>query len=469
MAYSKVVCLVLIIASTFLTSAQETASSPPFKNASSDQKYAFYCAGCHGDKLEKFNQTNWRYGKDNRSVAETIKNGRSDVGMPAFSASFSDNEIEALSAYIIKNIGLYHNEKNTSLSKTFVSNAMNIRIDTVATGLDAPWGLAFLPDKSMLVTEKKGTLLRITTSGKRETISGLPPVYVRGQGGLMDVRLHPNYTTNGWIYFSYAAPAADRNNGGNTAIFRARLVNKTLTDIEYLFKGEPNSKRGQHYGSRIVFKDGYIYFSIGERGVPANAQNLSNHCGKIHRLYDNGRTPEDNPFVNVPHAMPSIWSYGHRNPQGLAIHPISGQLWAHEHGPRGGDELNLIQGGKNFGWPEITFGINYNGTIITQDTAKTGMELPVHYWIPSIAPCGMTFSNSNKYPQWGNSVFIGSLRFKHIERCEIKDNKVVKREILLNGIGRVRNVITGTDGLIYVAVENPGFIIRLTPTTPITK
>lgn len=442
---------------------QISSEAIKFKGASPAQQYSFYCSGCHGDKMEKFKDKTWHYGKNKNAISQTIKYGREDLGMPAFEATFSDNELEALSAYVLEKADSYHAERVSDLTKTFTSEDMTLRIDTVVSGLKIPWGLAFLPNGDLLITEREGRLLRVNKDGDKSEITGLPTVYVRGQGGLMDVRLHPDYNQNGWIYFSYAAPAPNGQEGGNTAVFRAQLKENTLTDIEHLFKGMPNSRRGQHYGSRIVFKDGYIFFSIGDRGNASNAQGLTNHCGKIHRIYDDGRIPKDNPFVSNKSAMPTIWSYGHRNPQGLAFNPATGDLWANEHGPRGGDELNIVVKEKNYGWPDITFGINYNGTIITEDTIKPGMELPVHYWIPSIAPCGMTFTNQQVYPNWGNSVLSGSLRFRYLERCELKDDKVVKRETLLKDIGRVRNVVTGPDGMIYVAIENPGYIIRITP------
>ncbi len=340
----------------------------------------------------------------------------------------------------------------------------NIRVDTVVSGLQTPWGMAFLPNGDMLITERSGEL-RITRNGQllEEKVEGLPEIYVRGQGGLMDITLHPDYEENGWIYISYAAPASDGGNGGNTAIMRARLENNTLVDKEVLFKAEPNSTKGQHFGSRIEFdREGYLYFSVGERGQPSNAQTLSNHSGKIFRLHDDGRVPEDNPFVDQKKAMPEIFTYGHRNPQGLALHPETGELWAHEHGPQGGDELNIIRKGNNYGWPEITYGINYDGSIITEDTAKAGMEQPVVYWKPSIAPCGMTFVKGDVYPAWKGDIVVGSLKFQYLVRCELEGNNVVHQEKLLEGAGRIRNVKQGPDGYIYVALEGTG-IVKLVP------
>lgn len=345
------------------------------------------------------------------------------------------------------------------------SEKMSFRVDTIVSGLSVPWGMVFLPNGNMLITERAGEI-RIFRNGQllEEKVKGLPEIYVKGQGGLLDIALHPSYEENGWIYLSYATPAPNENDGGNTTIMRARLKDDTLVDQEVLFKAEPNSSRGVHFGCRIEFdREGYLYFSVGERGQSSNAQTLSNHCGKIFRLHDDGRVPDDNPFVGQKKAMPEIFTYGHRNPQGLALHPQTGELWAHEHGPQGGDELNIIRKGNNYGWPEITYGINYDGTIITEDTAKAGLQQPVVYWKPSIAPCGMTFVAGDQYPAWKNNVLVGSLKFQYLVRCELKGDKVVHQEKLLEGYGRVRNVRQGPDGYIYVALEGTGLIVKLVP------
>jgi len=354
-------------------------------------------------------------------------------------------------------------EESNGNGPNLPSAQANIRVDTVVSGLSVPWGMAFLPNGDMLITERSGEI-RIVRDGKllEEKVEGLPEIYVRGQGGLMDITLHPNYEENGWIYISYASPAKS-GNGGNTAIMRARLENNTLVDKEELFKATPNSSGGRHFGSRIEFdREGFLYFSVGERGKSSNAQTLSNHSGKILRLHDDGRVPQDNPFVNQKNAMPEIFTYGNRNPQGLGLHPETGELWAHEHGPRGGDELNIIRKGNNYGWPEITYGINYDGSIITDDTAKAGMEQPVIYWKPSIAPCGMTFVTGDVYPAWKGDILVGSLKFQYLVRCELEGNNVVRQEKLLEGVGRVRNVKQGPDGYIYVALEGTG-IVKLVP------
>jgi glucose/arabinose dehydrogenase len=289
---------------------------------------------------------------------------------------------------------------------------------------------------------------------------------VPGHGGLTDLKRQPDYAKNGFLYDTYSYIGDGYKNTGNTAIIRAQLRGNLLTDITPIYKGTPAVKASHHYGCKMEFdKEGYLYFSIGDRGNhDVFPQTLNNSNGKIHRIHDDGTIPADNPFVTVENAEKSVYSYGHRNPQGIAMHPVTGEIWESEHGPRGGDEINLIKKGVNYGWPVISFGINYNGTILTPDTAKVGMEQPVAYYIPSIAPCGMTFLTGNKYAGWENSLLIGSLRFEYLERVEIENGKVVNHERLIEGIGRVRNVKVSPDGYIYVGVENPGRILKLIPT-----
>lgn len=353
-----------------------------------------------------------------------------------------------------------------TLSSIEATTPFNIDYTTevVVPDLNIPWGMAFLPDGSMLITEKSGELIHFK-NGKKTIISGLPEVYLRGQGGLLDIELHPEYSKNGWIYITHVSKDGD-GDGGNTALIRAKLDGTKLTNVERLYKAGPNSKRGQHFGSRIAFdNDGYLYFSVGDRGNrDENPQDITRDCGKIYRLNDDGSIPKDNPFIDKKDAKTAIYSYGHRNPQGMAKHPETGEIWVNEHGPKGGDEINIVKKGKNFGWPVISYGINYSGTKFTEITAKEGMEQPLFYWVPSIAPSGMAFVNSKNYPSWKNSILVGSLKFEYLERLVIENNKVTKREKLLQDMGRVRNVIQAPDGFIYVAIENKG-IVKIIPNT----
>tara|TARA_B100001173_G_scaffold78937_1_gene67344 strand:- start:25 stop:1149 length:1125 start_codon:yes stop_codon:yes gene_type:complete len=339
---------------------------------------------------------------------------------------------------------------------------IDYEIEIIAKDIDIPWGMDFINNNEILVTEKSGVLYKII-NGKKIKIDGVPESYLRGQGGLLDVAIHPNYSKNNLIYLSMSSQLGE-GNGGNTAIYVAKLNENSLTNIKLLYKAEPNTKKGQHWGSRIVFDNkGHLFFSIGDRGNrDVNPQNINLDGGKIYRLNLDGSIPKDNPFVNKDGAKSAIYSYGHRNPQGLFFHPETGVLWEHEHGPRGGDEINLPQIGKNYGWPLITYGINYIGTSITDKTEAPGLEQPVYYWIPSIAPSGMTFLTSDKFPKWKNNLFVGSLVFQYLERIVLKNNKVIYREKMLDGIGRVRNVKQGPDGYLYLGVEGKG-IIKIIP------
>ncbi|MEE1962789.1 PQQ-dependent sugar dehydrogenase [Allomuricauda taeanensis] len=349
-----------------------------------------------------------------------------------------------------------------SNSKINLTNNTDFTSEIVVDGIQNPWGMVFFPNNDILISEKSGKLI-LYRSGKKVEVGNAPEVYNRGQGGMMDIELHPDYKKNGWIYFSYASSEGD-SKGGNTAIMRAKLSDTKLVQKQLLYKAVPNTTKGQHFGSRLEFdQHGYLFFSIGERGDrDVNPQDITRDGGKIYRLHDDGRVPKDNPFVDKDGAKTAIYSYGHRNPQGLALHPETGQLWEHEHGPRGGDEINIIQKGKNYGWPVVTYGINYSGTKITDETSRPGMEQPLYQWTPSIAPSGLAFVTSDRYPNWKNSLLVGSLAFQYLERLEIKNNKVVYREKLLDGIGRVRNVRQGPDGYIYVGIEGKG-IYRLLP------
>jgi len=347
--------------------------------------------------------------------------------------------------------------------KIIESEKQKFGIDTLTKELSNPWGIAFLPDGRILVTERAGEI-RIVKDGKllSEKVGNVPAVFANGQGGLMDIKLHPDYGSNGWIYLTYAKPG---EGGGGTVLARAKLEGNNLTSLEELFSAQPLSGSGAHFGSRVVFDGkGYIYLSSGERGTKENAQDLTNHLGKILRLHEDGKVPTDNPFVNTPGAKPEIWSYGHRNPQGLIYNKATETLWDVEHGPMGGDELNKVEREKNYGWPVITYGVNYDGTIITDITEKEGMEQPVFYWKPSIATCGMALVTSDKYPGWNGNLLVGALAKQHVARVDLDaQGKFIKQEMLLQNIGRVRAIEQSPDGYLYVATETPGMLLRLVP------
>ena len=334
--------------------------------------------------------------------------------------------------------------------------------ELIVPDLTNPWGFTFLPDNTMLITEKEGKLIHFKDGVKIE-VQGVPEIYLRGQGGFLDIELHPDYQKNNWIYFTYVS-SEGTGSGGNTALMRAKLKNNQLIDKEVLYKASPNTTRSQHFGSRITFdEENHVYFSVGDRdNRDENPQDITKDGGKIYRLNDDGTIPKDNPFVKMNNAKKAIYSYGHRNPQGMRMNPLTKEIWSHEHGPKGGDEINIIKIGKNYGWPKVSYGVNYSGTKFTDNTSLPGMENPIYYWTPSIAPSGMAFINSDKYGSWKGNLLIGSLKFQYLTRCILKGNKVFKEVKMLKGIGRVRSIAQGLDGFMYVGVENLG-IIKLLP------
>ncbi|SDW14245.1 PQQ-dependent sugar dehydrogenase [Flavobacterium degerlachei] len=338
----------------------------------------------------------------------------------------------------------------------------NYTLESVADGIQNPWGMAWLPDGTLLVTEKSGILYQIKNGVKTE-IKNVPAVYNRGQGGLLDIAVHPDYAKNGWIYITYASTEGE-GEGGNTKLIRTKLLDGALTQIESLYKCGPNTTKGQHFGSRIVFdKAGYLYFSAGERGEHfVNPQDITRDNGKIYRLNDDGSIPKDNPFVGQKNAKEAIYTYGNRNPQGLAINPITGDVWEHEHGPKGGDEINIIKKAANYGWAVVTYGIDYDGTSISSETVKPGIEDPIYYWVPSIAPSGMAFVTSDRYPDWKGHLLVGSLKFQYLELVKLNGNEIIGRQKIATDVGRLRNVAQGPDGYIYIGVEGKG-ILKIIP------
>ena len=341
----------------------------------------------------------------------------------------------------------------------------SFRVVNVVQGLEHPWSVAFLPDGRMLVTERPGRL-RVVSNGKLDPqpVAGLPQATVQGQGGLMDVALHPRFGDNGLLYLSYAA----RGEGGvSTELARGRLAGHRLEDVQVLFRQMPKSEAGQHFGSRIVFdRQGYLYLTLGDRGERDRAQKPDDHAGSVIRLHDDGRVPQDNPYVGKAGWKPEKYTLGNCNQQGAALHPQTGALWTHEHGPRGGDEVNVIRAGANYGWPVITYGVNYGtGTRIGEGAAKPGMEQPIHKWVPSIAPSGMAFYQGDKFPRWQGNLLVGALRSEMLVRLELDGEKIVREERLINGVlGRIRDVRVGPDGYVYLLTDNSeGVLARLEP------
>lgn len=348
------------------------------------------------------------------------------------------------------------------------SEKTSFRHVIVAENLHHPWSLAFLPNDEFLVTERRGNLIRITDNGEKQEIKGIPPVYDNGQGGLLDVLVPDDFKDRDYIYFTYAAPDAQNPDLGGTQAARARLNlrQNRLTDLEILFTALPKINSGHHFGSRLVLDGDYLYISLGDRGDKDQAQNTKNHLGSIIRIHTDGRIPEDNPFVDNPDIPYEIYAYGIRNAQGMTQNPETGAIWEHEHGPQGGDELNIIRASTNYGWPAATLGVNYViGTKISPHTSLAGMADPIHHWTPSIAPSGMSFYHGDKFPMWKGNLFVGALAHRKLMRLELDGEKVTHEEILMESYGkRIRDVRTGKDGYLYLVTdETNGALVRLMP------
>ncbi|MBM3872636.1 MAG: hypothetical protein FJ382_02690 [Verrucomicrobia bacterium] len=437
--------------------------------------YAQHCASCHGDQMQGASAPSmlddiWLNGGDDDSLARSIRNGFPDRGMPAWGVMIPETEIRAMVIFM-REMRARHDRGQLTFAepKDSVTAQSALHAYQVNTWLDdvtEPWSMAFLPDGGALVTEKRGRLLRVGADRKVVgRIDGLPEIDNDGQAGLFEVLLHPRYAENGWVYLAFSDLKRDKEDRkvSITRVIRGRLKGQTWVDQETIFEARLDHYRkagGVHFGGRLAFdRAGYLYFTIGDRGPMADAQDTTRPNGKVHRVHDDGRIPADNPFVGDAGAVQSIWSYGHRNPQGLAFHPETGQLFDLEHGPRGGDELNLVQRARNYGWPVISYGMNYDGSTLTPFTAKAGMEQPVVYWVPSLGVCGMNFCTGNEFPRWKNHLFITSLAAQELRRLEVVDGKVVYQEILFKNLGRIRHVITGPDGALYVLL--PSRIARI--------
>ncbi len=370
--------------------------------------------------------------------------------------------------------GLFLSTATPALSQKVIRSAYHdYRVVTVADGLENPWSIAFLPSGEMLVTERPGRL-RVVRDGilLPDAVTGVPEVVAMGQGGLLDVVPHPDFESNRLLYLSFSRP--NDSERGTTAVVRGHYADGALTDVEEIFVA--NTEGRGHYGSRLAFdRDGYLFVTVGERQAPSSgdlyahpAQDPTNHHGTVNRIHDDGRIPDDNPFVGQEDIEPSIWSYGHRNQQGFAIHPETGDVWATEHGPQGGDELNRIQPGLNYGWPVIGYGVNYrSGSTIHEGTHKEDMEPPAHFWVPSIATSGLMFYTGNRFPEWRGNLFVGGLAGQQIARLTLDGQDVVREETIVQDMGRIRDIRQGPDGLIYIAIDSrdgePTAVVRLEP------
>lgn len=462
---------------TFLTAGalcSTTLNTIAQQQPTGAELYATACAQCHGAQLQGGQAQSlvdavWQFGSGRSHIFRNVKYGISDFAMPAFEEALSDDAINRILDFVFESEKTSGAQKPPAPEKLFTLD-YEVKVEKVAEGLDIPWAIDFLDEHRALVTERPGRV-RLISSGRLHPnpIVGIPEVVHEGQGGLLDVSIDPDYASTGWIYLSYSHLLNDAEGDRKpamTRIVRGRLKDHHWVDQETIFEAPHDLylTTRHHYGSRIVFDpNGYLYFSIGDRGNSNQAQDITRPNGKIHRIHKDGSIPTDNPFVGRDDAIPSIFTFGNRNPQGLAVHPGTGQVWEAEHGPMGGDELNLIRGGSNYGWPSITYGRNYDGGIVSDFRTREGMATPALYWKPSIAVCGIHFANSPLFPKWKNKLLVGALKFEEVRLLDIQDDRVMHQEIILKNAGRVRDVNSAPDGAIYVVTNGPDAVLKLTP------
>lgn len=439
--------------------------------------YQKHCSHCHGTKFQGGNAQSlvdgiWQYGDSTGHILRNIKFGITHIGMPAYGKTLTDKQIRAIVNYLKKaenQAGAAEPPLPTSLQTL----DYDINVEVFADGLAIPWDMAFLDPETALVTERPGRL-RVIHEGKlsKNPVEGTPEVVAEGQGGLLAVAFDPDYKEEGnqWVYLAFSHGLEVQPNGKRapamTKIVRGRINGNQWEDEETVFEAphETYKTTRHHYGTRIVFdREKFLFFSIGDRGTGMNAQDLSLPNGKIHRINRDGSIPRGNPFWKRKGKMGSVFSYGNRNPQGLAFHPETDQLWASEHGPLGGDEINLIEAGKNYGWPVITYGRNYNGSVISELTRQEGMEQPIWYWNPSTAVCGIDFYSGELFPKWNGKLLVGALKYEDVRVLSLEGNRVMHEEVILKNAGRVRDVCCGPDGAVYVVLNDPGSILKLTP------
>ena len=462
---------VLLILSAVVSPAGLRAAQPrdPAKLATE------LCAGCHGAVLTGGTAPSllddvWKYGSDDASILRVIRDGLPQAGMVGYAPILSAEEQTAMVAYLRQQGRAYALGRmkipEVPASLTVKSERHTFRLETFTPGLDAPWGIVFLPDDSLLVSGRNGQLRAIAKDGKlnSEPIRNTPTPFVKQDGGYFDLIAHPDYARNGWLYLAYSELGEDRVKS-MTVIVRGRVRDGAWVDEQPIFRAPPKFYYAAtiHYGGRFLWdKSGNLFFTLGERDNANESQDITSPLGKIHRIRDDGSTPPDNPFVKTPGALPTIWSYGHRNPQGLQYHPVTGILWSTEHGPRNGDELNRIEPGKNYGWPLASWGqARSNETI--GGTSHPGTEQPIVQWSPAIAPAAIEFVTTPRFPNWKNDLLVCGLVGRQLRRVVTDGDKVTHQEVLFTDQGRVRDVTIGPDGLIYLALNAPGRIARLVP------
>lgn len=475
---SKRAGAITLLAIGLLTSTVAHGGADDWRWVSDDEGYQLtlqHCFGCHGVVFTGARAPNlltdsWHHMRDLDDMQRIIREGIPAAGMPAFGESLSDEQIGSISSFIAMLIEEGRRSSESALEqldfgirRTALHDFM---IEPVVNGLRTPWSFAFLPDGRMIIAERGGAL-RFAQNGQLSgPVDGTPEVWERQDGGLLALALDPDYAANGWIYLSYS-DAGQSFPASMLKIVRGRVRAQAWVDEEPVWSAPQSvySDSNMHYGTRLLMANGYLYFSVGDRGNRETPQDLASPLGKIHRIFPDGGIPDDNPFAGQRGFLASIWSYGHRNVQGLALSQ-NGELWASEHGPNGGDELNRIGRGLNYGWPLATGGTEYNGETISEFRSLPGMEDPVAYWGPGMAPSAIAFCDTDRFPRWKNQLLVGSLASQEVRRVELIDGRVADQEVLLTGLGRVRDIKTGPDGLIYLALErfsDKGGIVRIAP------
>lgn len=439
--------------------------------------YKTYCGGCHGARMEgnsatKLIKTKWIYGAGRKAIFRNIKSGIPNTEMKGWGNVLKDQQINALTNFIIDSQNKPGQSKKDTIPAKIVTKDYVLKVEKLITkGITTPWGIEFVNANQALISEQSGKL-RWLINGRLDTvpIRGLPATHTQsGTGGFMDIALDPKYPQNGWVYLGYSHTRGnieDKDARAMTKIIRGKIKDHEWTDEQTLFE-VPDSLmavRGDRWGCRFLFdKAGYLYFTIGDMGKAMDSQDLNRATGKVYRIHPDGSIPKDNPFVNTPGALPAIFTFGNRNVQGITQHPVTGAIWSTDHGPRGGDELNILKKGANFGWPVITYGIDYSGNIVSEKALQEGMEQPIVQWTPSIAVCPAEFCTSPLFAKWKNNLLIGALAFEELRRLIIVNDKVIKQEIIMKGFGRVRDIKTGPDGALYVVLNKPDTILRITP------
>ena len=460
--FGSLVCLILILG---CQDRQQVGSQIP-------EQFTQYCISCHGQDLkggvaQSLIDGSWQFGARKSDIFRSIKFGHPSFGMPSWGAVFNDEEIMGLADYLLAN-EVKSDEEDKVIPQTIETLDYMLSTEVIAEGLENPWGIVFLAEVHFLVTERPGRL-RVFENGKLNPtpVDGIPEVVGGGQGGLLDVAIDPDYEQTGWVYLVLSHGIKSETDTiplAMTSVVRGRIIDNKWSENEVIYEAPHDSYLNTriHYGGRIAFdKKQFLYLSIGDRSLSERAQDLSLPNGKIHRLHKDGSIPKSNPFYGAKDKLWSIYSLGHRNPQGLTIHPKTDKVWVAEHGPLGGDEVNQANAGLNYGWPKISYGINYNGELISEFESMDGLEQPIWYWKPSIAVSGINFYTGDQFPKWKNQLLVSALRFEEVQLLNVKDNKVIFQQTLLKNYGRVRQVSAGPDGAIYVVFDKPGRIVRL--------